>query len=39
LGVEGDGHHTKNEHLLVSSLVTRSNLFAGILGILSDRHG
>jgi len=39
LGIEGDGHHTKNEHLLVSSLVTRSQLFAGILGILSDRHG
>ena len=39
LGVEGDGHHTKNEHLLISSLVTRSQLFAGILGILSDRHG
>ncbi|MDP6770394.1 MAG: M20/M25/M40 family metallo-hydrolase, partial [Anaerolineales bacterium] len=39
LGVEGDGHHTKNEHLLISSLVTRSQLFAGILGILSDCHG
>ena len=39
LGVEGDGHHTKNEHLLISSLVTRSQLFAGILGVLSDRHG
>ena len=39
LGVEGDGHHTKNEHLLISSLVTRSQLFAGILGILADRHG
>ena len=39
LGVEGDGHHTKNEHLLISSLVTRSQFFAGILGILSDRHG
>ena len=38
LGVEGDGHHTKNEHLLISSLVTRSQLFAGILGILANRQ-
>ena len=38
LGVEGDGHHTKNEHLLISSLVTRAKLFAGLLDSLSDRN-
>ena len=37
LGVEGDGHHTKNEHLLISSLVTRAKFFAGLLDALSDR--
>ena len=37
LGVEGDGHHTKNEHLLISSLDTRAKFFAGLLGALSDR--
>ena len=37
LGVDGDGHHTKNEHLLISSLVTRAKFFAGLLGALSDR--
>ncbi len=37
LGVEGDGHHTKNEHLLISSLVTRAKFFAGLLDTLSDR--
>ena len=37
LGVEGDGHHTKQEHLLVSSLVPRAKLFAGIIKFLSSR--
>ncbi|HAJ06427.1 MAG TPA: carboxypeptidase, partial [Chloroflexi bacterium] len=37
LGVEGDGHHTKQEHLLVSSLVPRAKLFAGIIKFLSSK--
>ena len=38
LGVCGDGVHTKQEHLLVSSLVPRARLFAGLLEALSDRN-
>jgi glutamate carboxypeptidase len=37
LGVEGDSHHTKSEHLLISSLVTRAKLFTGLLTVLADR--
>ncbi len=38
LGVCGDGVHTKQEHLLISSLVPRARLFAGLLEALSDRN-
>jgi glutamate carboxypeptidase len=38
LGVCGDGVHTKQEHLLVSSLVPRARLFAGLLEELSKRN-
>ena len=38
LGVCGNGVHTKQEHLLVSSLVPRARLFAGLLEALSDRN-
>ncbi|MFQ3623805.1 MAG: M20/M25/M40 family metallo-hydrolase, partial [Acetobacteraceae bacterium] len=31
LGVRGDGMHTLDEHILVSSLVPRARLFAGLL--------
>jgi glutamate carboxypeptidase len=34
LGVCGDGFHTSQEHLLVSSLVPRARLIAGLLGSL-----
>ena len=38
LGVVGTGVHTKQEHLLVSSLVPRAKLFAGLVAALSDRN-
>ncbi|MEC9183448.1 MAG: M20/M25/M40 family metallo-hydrolase [Pseudomonadota bacterium] len=38
LGVVGDGFHTKQEHLLVSSLVPRAQLFAGLVDELSKRN-
>ncbi len=38
LGVCGDGVHTKQEHLLISSLVPRARLFAGLLEALSERN-
>ena len=38
LGVCGDGVHTKQEHLLVSSLVPRARLFAGLLEELAKRN-
>lgn len=38
LGVCGDGVHTKQEHLLVSSLVPRARLLAGLFEALSDRN-
>ncbi len=38
LGVVGAGAHTKQEHLLVSSLVPRATLFAGLVAALSDRN-
>jgi glutamate carboxypeptidase len=38
LGVVGDGVHTKNEHLLVSSLVPRAKLFAGLVAALCDSN-
>ncbi|MEC7655303.1 MAG: M20/M25/M40 family metallo-hydrolase [Pseudomonadota bacterium] len=38
LGVVGDGVHTKQEHLLVSSLVPRAQLFAGLVDELSKRN-
>ena len=38
LGVCGDGVHTKQEHLLVSSLEPRARLFAGLLEELSKRN-
>jgi glutamate carboxypeptidase len=38
LGVCGDGVHTKHEHLLVSSLVPRARLLAGLFEALSDRN-
>ncbi|WP_417516618.1 M20/M25/M40 family metallo-hydrolase [Minwuia sp.] len=38
LGVEGTGVHTKQEHLLVSSLVPRARLFSGLVAALSDRN-
>ncbi len=38
LGVCGDGVHTKNEHLKVSSLVPRARLLAGLFEALSDRN-
>ena len=38
LGVCGDGIHTKQEHLLVSSLEPRARLFAGLLEELSKRN-
>ena len=38
LGVCGDGVHTKQEHLLVSSLVPRARLFAGLLEALAERN-
>ena len=34
----GDGVHTKQEHLLVSSLVPRSRLFARLLEALAERN-
>jgi glutamate carboxypeptidase len=34
LGVRGAGYHTLEEHLLVSSLVPRAKLFAGLLATL-----
>ena len=37
LGVCGTGIHTKQEHLLVSSLVPRARLFAGLLVELAKR--
>ena len=39
LGVCGDGVHTKQEHLLVSSLEPRARLFAGLVEELSKRNG
>ena len=38
LGVCGDGVHTKQEHLLVSSLVPRARLMAGLFEALSARN-
>ncbi|MBI10916.1 MAG: carboxypeptidase [Rhodospirillaceae bacterium] len=38
LGVCGDGVHTKQEHLLVSSLVPRARLIAGLFEALSERN-
>ncbi|MDP6689551.1 MAG: M20/M25/M40 family metallo-hydrolase [Alphaproteobacteria bacterium] len=38
LGVVGNGVHTKQEHLLVSSLVPRAKLFAGLVAALSERN-
>ena len=38
LGVCGNGVHTKQEHLFVSSLVPRARLFAGLLEALSNRN-
>ena len=38
LGVVGNGVHTKQEHLLVSSLAPRAMLFAGLVAALSDRN-
>ena len=38
LGVVGAGAHTKQEHLLVSSLVPRAKLFVGLVAALSDRN-
>ena len=38
LGVCGDGVHTKQEHLLVSSLEPRARLFAGLVEELSKRN-
>ena len=38
LGVCGDGAHTKQEHLLVSSLVPRARLMAGLFEALSERN-
>jgi len=38
LGVCGDGVHTKQEHLLVSSLVPRARLLAGLFEALSERN-
>ena len=38
LGVCGDGGHTKQEHLLVSSLVPRARLLAGLFEALSERN-
>ncbi len=38
LGVCGDGVHTKQEHLLVSSLVPRARLLAGLFEALSARN-
>ena len=38
LGVCGDGVHTKQEHLFVSSLEPRARLFAGLLEELSKRN-
>jgi glutamate carboxypeptidase len=38
LGVCGDGVHTKREHLLVSSLVPRARLMAGLFEALSERN-
>ena len=38
LGVVGSGLHTKNEHLEVSMLVPRAQLFAGLLIALSERN-
>jgi len=35
LGVQGDGAHTLNEHILVESLAARGRLMAGLLGALS----
>ena len=34
LGVEGDGYHTLNEHLLVPTLATRGRVFAGLLALI-----
>ena len=39
LGVCGDGVHTKQEHLLVSSLVPRARLMAGLFEAVSERNG
>ena len=38
LGVYGEGVHTKQEHLLVSSLVPRALLLAGLFEALSERN-
>ena len=38
LGVCGDGVHTKQEHLLLSSLVPRARLLAGLFEALSERN-
>ncbi|MBG05891.1 MAG: carboxypeptidase [Rhodospirillaceae bacterium] len=38
LGVVGGGVHTKQEHLSVSSLVPRAQLFAGLVDELSKRN-
>jgi glutamate carboxypeptidase len=38
LGVCGDGVHTKQEHLLVSTLVPRARLLAGLFEALSARN-
>jgi len=34
LGVEGDGYHTLNEHILVPTLATRGRIFAGLLALV-----
>jgi glutamate carboxypeptidase len=38
LGPTGDGVHTKQEYIEVSSLVPRTQLFAGLMQALSDRN-
>ncbi|MBT6095641.1 MAG: M20/M25/M40 family metallo-hydrolase, partial [Rhodospirillaceae bacterium] len=38
LGPTGDGVHTKNEYIEVSSLVPRAQLMAGLIAALSERN-
>ncbi len=38
LGPTGDGVHTKQEYIEVSSLVPRTQLLAGLMQALSDRN-